>query len=149
MKLKVKLLEFAHGANTVGQVDTNLQALKDYANGLPEADQVLDVVQAAYNKSKSELIELRAFIVDRDAKAAAAAQAEADAKAKAAEEEKQRQAMLAPDKDKLVQFADAMATVRMTKLPAVQSNAAQQIVNHIQSQLQALEETIKEQAANL
>lgn len=149
MKLKVKLLEFAHGTNTVEEVDRNLQALKDYANGLPEADQVLDVVQAAYNKSKSELIELRAFIVDRDAKAAAAAQAEADAKAKAAEEEKQRQAMLAPDKDKLVQFADAMATVRMTKLPAVQSNAAQQIVNHIQSQLQALEETIKEQAANL
>lgn len=149
MKLKVKLLEFAHGTNTVEEVDRNLQALKDYANGLPEADQVLDVVQAAYNKSKSELIELRAFIVDRDAKAAAAAQAEAEAKAKAEEEEKQRQAMLAPDKDKLVQFADAMATVRMTKLPAVQSNAAQQIVNHIQSQLQALEETIKEQANSL
>lgn len=149
MKLKVKLLEFAHGTNTVEEVDRNLQSLKDFANGLPEADQVLDVVQAAYNKSKSELIELRAFIVDRDTKAAAAAQAEADAKAKAAEEEKQRQAMLAPDKDKLTQFAEALEIIRTTKLPAVQSNAAQQIVNTVNARLADMASDIKEEAAKL
>ena len=147
--LKVKLLEFAHGANTVEQIDANLQALKDYANALPEADQVLDVVQAAYNKSKSELIELRAFIVDRETKAANAAEAEAKAKAKAEQEERDRQAMLAPDKDKLTQFAEALELIRTTKLPAVQSNAAQQIVNTINARLSDMASDIKEEASKL
>ena len=149
MKLKVALLNFAHNIKTVDDADNNLEALKAYANGLPEADQTLDVVVAAYNKSKSEIMELRQFIVDRDAKAEADRKAAEEAKAKAAEEEKQKQAMLAPDKDKLTQFAEALELIRTTKLPAVQSNAAQQIVNTINAQLADMSSDIKTEAAKL
>lgn len=147
--LKVNLLEFAHNIKTVEDADKNLQALKDYANSLPEADQVLDVVQAAYNKSKSEIIELRQFIVDRDAKAEADRKAAEEAKAKAEAEERERAAMLAPDKDKLTQFAEALEIIRTTKLPAVQSNAAQQIVNTVNARLADMASDIKEEAAKL
>lgn len=147
--IKVKLLEFAHNVKTVEDVDNALQALKDYANGLPEADQVLEVVQSAYNKSKGELLEMRQFIIDRDNKAEADRKAAAEAEAKAAEEEKQRQAMLAPDKDKLIQFAEALEIIRTTKLPAVGSNAAQQIVNTVNARLADMASDIKEEASKL
>lgn len=73
----------------------------------------------------------------------------ADAKAKAEAEEAERAALLAPDKQKLHTFADALAMIRTQKLPAVKTKAAQDIVNEIEQTLQTLEINTKRKADKL
>lgn len=73
----------------------------------------------------------------------------AEAKAKAEADEAERAALLAPDKTKLTTFADAINMIRTTKLPAVKTKQAQDIVNEIEAELQKLEVTIKRKAEQL
>lgn len=70
----------------------------------------------------------------------------AEAKARAEAEEAERAALLAPDKIKLITFADAINTIRITKLPAVKTKKAQDVVNAIDKHLKILEYGIREKA---
>jgi len=64
------------------------------------------------------------------------AEAEAEiARAKAKADEAERQALLAPDKDKLITFSNALEIVRKQKLPAVKTKQAQDVVNLIDRML--------------
>lgn len=73
----------------------------------------------------------------------------AEAKAKAEAEDAERAALLAPDKTKLISFADAINMIRTTKLPAVKTKQAQDVVNEIEAELQKLEITIKRKAEQI
>lgn len=66
------------------------------------------------------------------------AQEQAELKKKQEAEELERQALLAPDKEKLLQFAQAIEMIRTTKLPAVKNNKSQVVVNEIDSKLSTL-----------
>lgn len=66
-----------------------------------------------------------------------------------AEKRAEREAMLAPDKDKLVTFADALAIIQTQKLPVVKSSPARRVVTHIAEQLQALEHDVRNSADRL
>jgi hypothetical protein len=72
-----------------------------------------------------------------------------EAAAKAAADEAERTALLAPDKTKLQTFADALEMIRTTKLPAVKTKQAQDIVNDIDAELQRLKANITAKANRL
>lgn len=147
--IKVSLLEFAHNIKTTADADNASKGLVETFSKLPEDDQKNDMIDAAFNKSKAEIAELRAYIVDQATKKAEAEKAAAEAKAKAAQEEEERQALLAPDRQKLETFAQALATIREQKLPAVKTAAAQKIVNQIEESLQTLQIDIQKKAKEL
>ena len=73
----------------------------------------------------------------------------AEQKAKAEAEEQDRKALLAPDKDKLTNFSKALETIRTTKLPAVSSNQAQQVVNLIDEMLTKMQTVISDKVKEL
>lgn len=73
----------------------------------------------------------------------------ADAKAKAAAEQAEREAMLAPDKTKLLTLADGLEMVRTSKLPALKTKAAQDIVNDIDADLTRIVANIRAKADRL
>lgn len=80
--------------------------------------------------------------------------AEADRKAKEeadrkAAEDAERAALLAPDKDKITKFSDALGIIRGEKLPAVKSKQAQDIVNEIDEMLEKMQKTIAEKVKAL
>jgi type IV secretory pathway VirB10-like protein len=76
---------------------------------------------------------------ERDAKAAEEAK-------KAAEEEAKRKALLAPDKEKLVELA---GTIDKITLPAVSSKEAGDVVNEVQTKLSALSNYLREKSKTL
>lgn len=96
-----------------------------------------DKLQAAYDKKLAEEKAAREKL-EQEARDKAAN----EARIKAEADEAERQALLAPDKDKLIQFAIAMGVVKSTKLPAVKSNNAQAIVNSIDKKLSELIDNI-------
>lgn len=147
--IKVDLLEYAHNIKTVEDADNQAKRLELYADSLDPADREHEMISAAYHKSKSEIVELKQFIIERDAKAEADRKAAEEAKAKADAEEAERKALLAPDKDKLIQFADGIEIVRTTKLPAVKSKQAQDIINEVELKLSQLFNYIKDEAGKL
>jgi hypothetical protein len=63
--------------------------------------------------------------------------------AKREAEEQERNALLAPDKQKLNSFADALDIIRDTKLPAVKSKQAQDVLNIVEEELKKLSVRIK------
>jgi type IV secretory pathway VirB10-like protein len=76
---------------------------------------------------------------------------EADAKAaedarKAADEEAKRKALLAPDKEKLIELA---GTIDKITLPAVSSKEAGDVVNEVQTKLSALSNYLREKSKTL
>lgn len=147
--IKVDLLEYAHNIKTVSDANKNLAQLEGYFGNLPPADADNEMVNAAYHKSRAEILELRTFIVERDAKAEVDRKAAQEAKEKAIAEEEERKSLLAPDKEKLLQFAKAINMINTEKLPAVKSNEAQKIVNYIQLNLRKLEDDITNRAGEL
>lgn len=86
----------------------------------------------------------------RDAELKAAREKEAaERKAKEEAEAAEREALLAPDKTKLLSFADALEMIRTTKLPAMKTKQGQDIVNDIDSELQRLKANITAKANRL
>lgn len=77
------------------------------------------------------------------------ARKDAEDKAKRAAEEAERQAILAPDKEKLMRFAEALELIRTTKLPAVKTKQAQEVLNYVDKRLVETNKTIKELAEKL
>ncbi len=80
---------------------------------------------------------------------AANAKAAAEAAAKKVAEEEERKALLAPDKDKLVQFARAISIIQHEKLPAVKTKQAQDILNEVESKLSQLFNFIMDKSKEL
>jgi len=73
----------------------------------------------------------------------------AEAKAKADAEEAERQALLAPDKDKIIAFANALTLVRTQKIPAVKTKQAQDVLSLVDKELASLSEKILNAAKHL
>lgn len=76
-------------------------------------------------------------------------QDEIQARIKAEAEEKERQALLSPDKDKLIAFANALDMIRREKLPAVKTKQAQEVVDQIDTALASLSEKLTVKAKQL
>ena len=66
-----------------------------------------------------------------------------------ADRERQRKELLAPDRDKLLNFSRALEIVRAEKLPEVASDEAKVIVDRISTDLVAMQNMITQQAAQL
>lgn len=110
------------------------QAKKD-AEIQAEQDRIRKEAEAKIAKEREAKEALEAEKRQREAEAA---------RVKAEAEEAERQALLAPDKEKLVNFANAIEVIRTSKLPAVKSNEAQKIVNQIDEKLELLKKQIIE-----
>ncbi len=76
-------------------------------------------------------------------------QEEIQARIKAEAEEKERQALLSPDKDKLIAFANALDIIRREKLPAVKTKQAQEVVDQIDTALADLSQKLTAKAKQL
>lgn len=73
-------------------------------------------------------------------------QAEVEAKAKAQAEEEQRQALLAPDKEKLVKFADDIERIQ---LPAVANREAGKVLDETKDFLSRISKNLRQKATQL
>ncbi len=71
------------------------------------------------------------------------------ARERKAEEEAARSALLAPDKEKLLTFSNALDVIRKEKLPAVKTKQAQDVVNLIDEMLVKMQKIIQEKANTL
>lgn len=76
------------------------------------------------------------------------AQAEIEAHKKAEAEETERQALLAPDKEKIVGYANALNTLR-SQAPLVKSKAAQELLDSVDKAIAEFVERILTKAKNL
>ncbi len=94
--------------------------------------------QAKADREKAERLEQEKR--DREA---------ADAKAKADAEAAEKAALLAPDKTKLLSLADGLEMVRSTKLPALKTKQAQDVVNDVDAELTRLVANIRAKADRL
>lgn len=115
------------------------QAKKD-AEAQAERDRIQAEANAKIEAERKKAEALEQEKRDREA---------AEAKAKAEAEERERQALLAPDKEKLVNFAHGLDTVRTTKLPAVKTKQAQDVINQVELQLSKLYNYIMDEAKSL
>lgn len=77
------------------------------------------------------------------------AKEKAEAETKAASDEAERQALLAPDKDKLLTFSNALEVIRKEKLPAVKTKQAQDVINLIDEMLTKMRNIIEQKAGEL
>lgn len=77
------------------------------------------------------------------------AKEQAELKAKQEAEEAERKALLSPDKDKLINFSNALEIIRKEKLPAVKTKQAQDVVNLIEEMLVKMQKIITEKAEEL
>ena len=64
-------------------------------------------------------------------------------------EEAERKELLAPDKDKLLKFAEAIEVIRATKLPALKTKQAQAIINYVDEHLADMTQVINTRAKEL
>ena len=100
---------------------------------------------AAQRKQQEE--EARKFKEEQDRLAREAqAKADAEAKAQADKEEAARQAALAPDKDKLTKFADALIAFIADNYPQLQSEPAQNLMASATGAFHKVANQIKERA---
>ena len=103
---------------------------------------------AAQRKQQEE--ETRKFKEEQDRLAREAqAKADAEAKAQADKEEAARQAALAPDKDKLTKFADALIAFIADNYPQLQSEPAQNLMASATGAFHKVANQIKERAEQL
>lgn len=70
-------------------------------------------------------------------------------KEQAEAEEAERKALLSPDKDKLINFSNALEMIRKEKLPAVKTKQAQDVVSLIDEMLIKMRNIIEEKAGEL
>lgn len=120
----------AEWANTVAM-------FKRIADELAEEAHAREIEDA---KAREKAARLEQEQRDREARDKAAKEkAEAD----------ERAALLAPDKTKLLTLADGLEMVRTTKLPALKTKAAQEIVNDIDADLTRLIANVRAKADRL
>lgn len=148
-RISIELLKYSHSIQTAEQADDNAKKLADDYAKLPKADQANDRVSGAYHKSKADIAEAKQFIIALEIKAEEDRKAAEEAAAKAEAEEAERQAMLAPDKEKLLALAEELHQFTRSKLPAVKSKAANDIVLAIEARLNDMRSDIIEKAKQL
>lgn len=148
-KIKVALLEYSHGLHTIEEADKAKVALANHFDGLPEADQANEIVIAAHSKSGADIQELKQYLIDEADIEARKAKEIAEGIEKAKADEAEKQALLAPDKEKLMQFAQAVDLIRANKLPAVKSKQAQDVLNDVELKLSQLFNFIMDEAKKL
>lgn len=114
-------------------------AAEERAKLQAEADKKLAAERAAADEErrKREAIE-----------AEQRAQTEAEARKKAEAEEAKRQALLAPDKEKIVSYANALNVLR-SQAPTVKSQAAQELLNSVDTAIAGFVEKILVKAKSL
>lgn len=122
------------------------QRAKEQAKLKAEAEARAKAEAAAKAKADAERAEQEAKLKkEREAREALEAKikaaAEASEQAKRAEEERQRQALLAPDKEKLVALAEAIANI---EYPAVKTETAILILAHTKQTLTTVVKALKE-----
>lgn len=115
------------------------QAKKDAAERA-ERERIQKEAEEKLAKERAERKKLEAENREREA---------IEAEKKRAAEEAERQALLAPDKEKLSQFANALGVIRTTKLPAVKSKQAQDVLNIVDKKLADLVQYIVESSKGL
>lgn len=147
--IKVKILNFSHNIKTIIEADKSLFDLENFKNTLDVNDFENEVLNAAYHKAKSEIIEAKQYIKEQNDKAEADRVKLEEAKIQAEKDEAERKELLAPDKEKLIKFADGIETIRSTRLPAVKNNESQLIVNKINIRLSELVKFVKESSKKL
>lgn len=115
------------------------EAAAERAKLQAEADAKLAIERAAADEErrKREAIE-----------AEQRAKAEEEARKKADAEEAERQALLAPDKEKIVSFANALNALR-SQAPTVKTNEAQELLSQVDTVLAGLSEKILAKAKSL
>ena len=115
-----------------------------------EAERLAKVEAEREKERREQLAKLEAERKKREAvEQEQREKAEAERKAKLQKEEEDRQALLAPDKEKLISFANGLNIVRSEKIPAVKTKQAQDILNQVDKELANLIELIMSQARGL
>lgn len=115
------------------------QAKKD-AEAKAERDRIQKEADEKLAKERAEREKLEQAERDRIAE---------ENRKKAEAEEAERQALLAPDKEKLIAFAQGLDLVRTTKLPAVKTNKAQELINYVEDELKRISNYLTDQAKEL
>lgn len=133
LSVTIKLVETAADKEWAGIVATARKIAQDLEAAQAKAD-----AAAKADREKAERLENEQR--EREAR---------DAKAKAAAEEAERTALLAPDKTKLLTLADGLEMVRSSKLPALKTKQAQEIVNDIDADLTRLIANVRAKADRL
>lgn len=108
------------------------------------SDENFDYSISEANKFMEEIKEL-------EAEEAARLKAEQEVRERkiAEAEEEERKALLAPDREKIIQFNKALEIIRTEKLPAVKSNEAQKLVNFIDDMIIKMQDKIAEKVKEL
>lgn len=120
-------IERKEAADKQAKIDAEIQRKFDEANAATVAE-----------REKREEIEQAQREKDAD-----------QAKAKAEAEQAERNALLAPDKDKLLTFSNALEVIRKEKLPAVKTKQAQDVVNLIDEMLVKMQDIIVKKSKEL
>lgn len=143
----VKLLDAAIKAKKKHDADQE-QIRKDNEALRIQAEKDRKAKEAAELKLKQEreLQEKKQLEAKQAAERQKRLEEEAAAKAKAEADEKKRQKLLAPDKFKLVELAQALLEV---ELPAVKSNEAGQVVREVEKSLASLSSFVNQKAKTL
>lgn len=139
--VEVRALDDAKFDELVAELRTEIERRDaEAAKAQAEADKKLEDERkaAAEAKAKADLLER-----------AKREREEQEAKEKREAEEAERAALLAPDKTKLIAFAEALELIRATKLPAMKTKQAQDIVNDIDADLTQLKASIVSRANKL
>jgi hypothetical protein len=116
---------------------------KRVADQAKENERLKAEAEAANKKAAAEKAEREKLEQEKRDREAAELKAKQDAEAAKAAE------LAAPDKQKLVSFANGLNTVRTEKLPKVSSEKAQQIISHVDTELNKLLSYIYAQAEEL
>ena len=146
----LKLKKEAEAKEVEMQKEREANAKKE-AKAQAEAKKIQDAKDAEIKleRDKREALEAEThrIVAENNAK-----QAEIDnavIKEREEKEEAERQALLSPDKDKLIAFAKAVETIRTTKLPAVKTKQAQDVINQIELDLSKMFNMIMDKAKEL
>lgn len=123
---------------------------KRIADQAKENERLKAETEKANKKAAAERVEREKLEKEKRDREEADRKAKQAEDAKKAEEAKKAAAELAaPDKQKLISFAQGLSTVRTEKLPKVDSEKAQKIVSYVDNELQKLSNYINEQAKGL
>lgn len=116
---------------------------KRLADQAKENERLKAETEAANKKAAEERAAREKLEKENRDREAAELKAKQDAEAEKAKE------LAAPDKQKLISFAQGLNTVRTEKLPKVSAEAAERIVSYVDSELQKLVNYINDQAEEL
>jgi len=120
------------------QMDKDQKAADAKAEEKRQAELAAERQKAEEEREKREALEAEQRAKDEE-----------EARKKREAEEAERQALLAPDKEKIIAFANALTLVRTQKIPAVKTKQAQDVLSLVDKELASLSERILNAAKHL